>query len=312
MEHFTKSFKNKTVLVVGDLILDEYILGNITRMSPEAPQTPVIFMKSDKRVLGGAANVANNIVSLGGKAILLGNIGDDESGRRVKRLLKEAKIQDHSFVIPTRPTITKVRIFDGERQVARIDRERAEEFSTKELALFSAALRKLPKKIDMVVVSDYAKGIVSKKTMALLRKRFTGDKIIADPKPVNKDHMRELHMITPNLKEVSAMTGLEFKSHDLIREAIRTLARELHSSILVTMGREGMMFCDKNNMTIYRVASPKVRAIDVTGAGDVATASCALALAAGASFSEAAEFANRAASVSVTKFGTATVTLAEI
>jgi D-beta-D-heptose 7-phosphate kinase/D-beta-D-heptose 1-phosphate adenosyltransferase len=205
-----------------------------------------------------------------------------------------------------------VRIFDGERQVARIDRERAEEFSTKELALFSAALRKLPKKIDMVVVSDYAKGIVSKKTMALLRKRFTGDKIIADPKPVNKDHMRELHMITPNLKEVSAMTGLEFKSHDLIREAIRTLARELHSSILVTMGREGMMFCDKNNMTIYRVASPKVRAIDVTGAGDVATASCALALAAGASFSEAAEFANRAASVSVTKFGTATVTLAEI
>ena len=312
MKKFTAEFKHKTILVVGDVMLDDYIFGNITRMSPEAPTTPVILMKGESRVLGGAANVAHNIVSLGGKAILLGSIGNDENGVQFKRLLRKAGIGDSLFMSPARPTTTKTRIFDGERQVARVDDENNGALSPKEFALFEALLHRLPKSIDLVVVSDYAKGMVSQKTMQALRKKFSGEKIIADTKPVHKDLMRELCMITPNLKEVSLMAGLSLRRHEDIRNTAARLAEELQTSILATMGREGMMLCDKSDMTIYRVAPPKVRAVDVTGAGDVATAACALALASGASLAEAAEFANRAAAISVTKLGTATVTLKEI
>jgi D-beta-D-heptose 7-phosphate kinase/D-beta-D-heptose 1-phosphate adenosyltransferase len=312
MKNFTAQFKHKTILVVGDIILDEYLFGNITRMSPEAPQTPVVLMKNEKLVLGGAANVANNIVSLGGKAILLGSIGNDEHGRLLKELLKKAKIKDGSFISSERPTITKTRVFDGERQIARIDDEKDHPLSKKELALFQTALRKIPANIDMVIVSDYAKGMISKETMRMLRRKFSGDKIVADPKPIHKDLMRGLLIITPNLKETSLMAGAALRRHEDIRNTALRLADELQTSILATMGREGMMLCDKSDMTVYRVASPKVRAIDVTGAGDVATAACALALASGASLAEAAEFANRAAGISVTKIGTAVVTLKDI
>jgi D-beta-D-heptose 7-phosphate kinase/D-beta-D-heptose 1-phosphate adenosyltransferase len=312
MKNFTAQFKHKTILVVGDIILDEYLFGNITRMSPEAPQTPVVLMKNEKLVLGGAANVANNIVSLGGKAILLGSIGNDEHGRLLKKLLKKAKIKDGSFISSERPTITKTRVFDGERQIARIDDEKDHPLSKKELALFQTALRKIPANIDMVIVSDYAKGMISKETMRMLRRKFSGDKIVADPKPIHKDLMRGLLIITPNLKETSLMAGAALRRHEDIRNTALRLADELQTSILATMGREGMMLCDKSDMTVYRVASPKVRAIDVTGAGDVATAACALALASGASLAEAAEFANRAAGISVTKIGTAVVTLKDI
>jgi bifunctional ADP-heptose synthase (sugar kinase/adenylyltransferase) len=148
--------------------------------------------------------------------------------------------------------------------------------------------------------------------MHILRKKFSGDKIVADPKPVHKELMRGLLVITPNLKETALMAGAALRRHEDIRNTALRLTEELQTSILATMGREGMMLCDKNDMTIYRVTSPKVRAIDVTGAGDVATAACALALASGASLAEAAEFANRAASISVTKLGTATITLEEV
>lgn len=312
MKHFTAQFKQKTILVVGDIILDKYIFGNITRMSPEAPQTPVVFIKNEKLALGGAANVANNIVSLGGKAILLGYVGDDEHGTLSKKLLKKARIKDLLFICPERPTITKTRIFDGERQVARVDSEYDGALSKKELALFSAALRNLPRNIDMVIISDYAKGMVSKKTMDLLRKKFSGNKIVADTKPIHKDLMHDLYIITPNLKEVSLMARIPLKRHEDIRRTTAQLAKELNTSILATMGREGMMFCDKKDLTIHRIAAPKVHALDVTGAGDVATAACTLALASGTTFAEAAEFANRAASISVTKLGTATVTLKEL
>lgn len=312
MQNLTNQFKNKTILVVGDVILDTYLFGNITRMSPEAPQTPVVLMKNEKFVLGGAANVANNIVSLGGKAVILGYLGDDDHGRLVKKILKKSNVKDASFTTSERPTITKTRVFDGEQQIARVDAEQNHPLSQKELTLFRAALCKAPAKIDMVIVSDYAKGMISEETMEMLRKKFSGEKIIADPKPIHKNLMRGLLVITPNLKETSAMAGATPRRHEDIRNTALRLTEELQTSVLTTMGREGMMLCDKNDMTIYRVAPPKVRAVDVTGAGDVATAACALALASGASFAEAAEFSNRAAAISVTKLGTATITLKEI
>jgi rfaE bifunctional protein kinase chain/domain len=311
MKSFTARFKNKTILVIGDLMLDEYIFGNIFRMSPEAPTTPVILVKNRERVLGGAANVAHNIVSLGGKAMLLGCIGDDNAGLLFQKLLTEARIENRSFTSAERPTTVKNRLFDGNRQVARVDTETAKPLTRRELELFSKALHKLPRRIDFVAISDYAKGMFSKETMRLILKRFPGNRILADLKPVHKNLVHELCVITPNLEEVSLMAGIKLRRHEDIRNTAARLAKELRTSVLITMGREGMMLCDKKDLSIYRVAPPKVRAVDVTGAGDVATAATALALASGASLIDAAEFANRAAAISVTKLGTATVTFKE-
>jgi len=167
-------------------MLDEYLLGNITRMSPEAPLTPVILMKSNKWVLGGAANVANNVVSLGGKAILLGVIGDDENGHRFGRIIAKTKIKNTAFVSAVRPTTTKTRLFDGERQVARIDEEHAAPLSAKELALFTRALKKIAARVDMVVVSDYAKGMLTKETMVILKKTFRASESL----PIQSQHIK--------------------------------------------------------------------------------------------------------------------------
>jgi D-beta-D-heptose 7-phosphate kinase/D-beta-D-heptose 1-phosphate adenosyltransferase len=312
MKHFTSQFKNKTILVVGDIILDKYIFGKITRMSPEAPKTPVILAMSEGYALGGAANVAHNIVSLGGKAILLGYVGKNGNAATVKRLLSKTKIKDASFVSADHPTVTKTRIFDGARQVARTDEESTAPLSKQELATFLAAIKKVQKNIDIVVVADYAKGMVSKEAMTLLVKKFGGDKIIADPKPVHKDLMRNLLLITPNLKELSLMTGRDIKQTSDIYSATQGLAQDLHTSILATLSGKGMALYDKSDDTIFRVPPPGVKVVDVTGAGDVATAACALAIASGASLAEAALFANRAAGISVTKPGTATVTVKEI
>ena len=144
MKNFTAQFKNKTILVVGDVMLDEYVFGKITRMSPEAPTTPVILMKSEDRVLGGAANVAHNIVSLGGKAILLGCVGNDENANQFRQLLAKAGVKDSLFASPTRPTTTKTRIFDGERQVARVDDENNGGALSKRTRVFSGGPPKAP------------------------------------------------------------------------------------------------------------------------------------------------------------------------
>ncbi len=293
-------------------MLDEYIFGNITRKSPEAPKTPVLLVESKRCVLGGAANVAHNIVSLGGKAILLGCLGDDESGLTFRKLLNSAHIRNHSFMSVGRPTTVKTRLFDGERQVARIDTEKTKSLTRRELKLFSKMLQELPRAIDFIVVSDYAKGMISGETMQLVLRKFSGGQILADAKPIHKNLMRNLRVITPNLNEVSLMAGVKLRRHEDIKKTTMALARELGTSVLATMGREGMMLCDKEGFSIHRIPPPKVRAVDVTGAGDVAAAACALALASGAPLLEAAKLANRAAAISVTKLGTATVRLKEI
>jgi D-beta-D-heptose 7-phosphate kinase/D-beta-D-heptose 1-phosphate adenosyltransferase len=154
--------------------------------------------------------------------------------------------------------------------------------------------------------------MVSKEAMALLVKKFGGEKIIADPKPIHKDLMCNILLITPNLKELSLMAGRDVKQTNDIYSAAQDLAQDLHTSILATLSGKGMALYDKSDDTIFRVPPPHVKVIDVTGAGDVATAACALAVASGASLAEAALFANRAAGISVTKPGTATVTLKEI
>ncbi len=312
MRNFTADFKNKTILIVGDLILDEYVFGNSTRMSPESPTAPIVLVKNRKYMLGGAANVANNIVSFGAKAVLMGCVGDDLNGSVLKELAKPTKIDSRLITSGYRPTTIKTRVFDGERYIARVDTETTRPFNREELRSFSKELGRLPRDIDFIIISDYAKGLLSKDTMQMILQRFDGKHVLADPKPVHKSLLRGLNVITPNLKEFLTMTGGKLKNKGDITKAAVQLTKELGTSLLVTMGHEGMLLCDKNNLAIHRTAVPKFKAVDVTGAGDVATAACALALASNASPVEAAEFANRAASFSVTKFGTSTVTLREM
>ncbi len=312
MRHFSGHFKEKTVLVIGDPILDEYAFGIVERNSPEVPTAPVVLVKREQRLLGGAANVAHNIVALGGRALLLGYLGDDDAGRSMSALLAAAKIKDLSFVSKDRPTVVKQRIFNGPQQIARMDREDLSPLSKSDLRKFKVALGNAPRIVDFVIVSDYAKGMISKESMRMILDRFGGDSILADPKPVHRDLMRGLRAITPNLKEVSAMIGRPLRKHEDIREETRALSMKLSTSIITTMGHDGMMVFDEAADSFHRIPRPHVKAVDVTGAGDVATAACALALASGATLLEAARFANHAASFSVTKPGTATVTLKEL
>jgi D-beta-D-heptose 7-phosphate kinase/D-beta-D-heptose 1-phosphate adenosyltransferase len=317
MKNFTSTFKNKKILVIGDVMLDEYIFGKITRKSPEAPKTPVILIDHKSYALGGAANVASNIAALGGTALLLGPVGDDENRSILQALINKAGITDCTFTSHERPTTVKTRLFEGQRQHARVDREASHPFSKKDLKSFSDALRTLPHSIDFVVISDYAKGTFSTETMKIILDTFTGDRIIVDPKPIQKNLLKKLlknlHIITPNLKEMSLMAGAPLRRHADIRLTALSLAKELNTSVLATLGREGMILCEKGTWNIHRIPALKgVRAIDVTGAGDVATAACVMMLAAGAPLVEAARFANHVAAISVTKLGTSTVALNEI
>jgi D-glycero-beta-D-manno-heptose-7-phosphate kinase len=312
MKNFAMQFKKKTVLVIGDVMLDEYIFGKITRMSPEASRAPVVLIKNRRYAMGGAANVAHNIVSLGGTAILLGCIGNDEHGHVLRKLLSEAGIKDCSFISADRSMTVKTRIFHGARQIARVDQETTKSLTRRELSLCSKKLHRLPRHIDFVIISDYAKGMLSKKSLRLILNRFPGERIIADPKPIHKNLFRNLRLITPNLKEVSDMTRTELKRHGDISRVIQSLTKDMKTSVLATLGRHGMMLCDKQEFSIHRITAAEKRPVDVTGAGDVATAACAIALASGASPIEAAEFANVAAGISVLKLGTATVTLKEV
>lgn len=307
-------FGSKRILVVGDVMLDEYIHGRITRMSPEAPTTPVILVRNKTYALGGAANVAHNVTVLGGNAILLGVIGADGNAKILTELLKKGGIRNSTVVSSDRLTTTKTRIFEDHRQLARIDRESTNPLPRRTNAVLASNVRALKRStIDFVIVSDYAKGVLSKDLMRILTKNFGKEKIIGDIKPRHASLMRGIYAIAPNLKEAAAMSGIKVKNSRDAAAAGTVISRRLHTTVIITMGRYGMLVVPRGKSnTAYKIAPRKIRARDVTGAGDTATAALTLALASGASIREAAEFANRAASLAVAKLGTATVRPAEI
>jgi D-beta-D-heptose 7-phosphate kinase/D-beta-D-heptose 1-phosphate adenosyltransferase len=308
-----RSFAGVRVLVVGDLMLDEFVWGRVERISPEAP-VPVVQVTSETIHLGGAANVVHNLCALGGKATACGVIGADHAGRRLLAELDRIGAGAAGVIRPRGAlTIRKTRIVAHSQQVVRFDRDQPDH-SRRVSAALVRFLERRAASFDVVLVSDYGKGVVNDSvcaTLSALRRR-RGLRVIVDPKKPNFGHYHDLSLATPNQGEAADAAGIEISDARTLRAAGRALIERWQAdAILITRGEHGMSLFKRNgDVRHFPTAARDV--FDVTGAGDTVVASCALALGAGASFEEAAELANYAAGVVVGKVGTATLTADEL
>jgi len=307
-----ENFKNKKILVVGDIMLDKYVWGEVSRISPEAPVQVVNVLKETYET-GGAANVASNVSALIGKAFIAGIAGNDEAKTiLLEKLRKKGINTDGIFLDKDKPTIQKVRIIGKSQQLLRVDYEKKEhvnkEIEDKMIAFFD----KIIKQVDVVVISDYAKGVI---TPAICNKLIQMAKehnkaIIVDPKPKHKDLYANVTLITPNSAEASEMTNIE-DGGDAVLEMGSKLMKYLNSNVLVTQGEKGMSLFEKNG-GITNIPAKAKEVYSLIGAGDTVVATIALALASGANLEEASTLANIAAGIKVGKMGTASVSIDEI
>ncbi|MCU0558931.1 MAG: D-glycero-beta-D-manno-heptose-7-phosphate kinase [Desulfobacterales bacterium] len=307
-------FDRCRLLVVGDLMLDEYLWGEVERISPEAP-VPVVSVTRENYDLGGAANVAKNLAALGAKAAVAGVVGRDPQGRWLQAELARQGL-DATAVIeePGRPTTLKTRVVAGHQQVVRIDRETTRPIAADtEASLLAHAGRLLPA-ADVVLISDYGKGVVSRRIVSALAAQAaaSGKIAIADPKGIDFSKYAGLTLITPNRKEAALAAGLDIHDErDLAAACMRLLEKASVEKVLITCGPQGMVFVERGRPPL-RVPARARQVFDVSGAGDTVLAVLGLGLAAGCSFPEAVALANAAAGVAVSKLGAAAVTRAEL
>jgi D-beta-D-heptose 7-phosphate kinase/D-beta-D-heptose 1-phosphate adenosyltransferase len=312
----SQAIPSRTVLCVGDLMLDEFVYGEVSRISPEAP-APVIAVQRSETNIGGAGNVARNIASLGARCIFVGLIGEDEAGAKLKtQLSQESRIESVLVSDPSRPTTRKVRFVSEHfsTHMLRADWELAAPASADiEQKLIDAILPHLPR-ADVVLLSDYAKGVLTARVIrnVIDAARKLGKRVIVDPKSANFAIYRGATLLTPNRKEFAEATRSRADSEKSIAEAAQD-AMQLADceAILVTLSEHGMTLVPRNGEAVHVPAHP-VKVRDVSGAGDTVAAALALALAAGADWETALRMANAAAAVAVSKKGTAIVTLAEL
>ncbi len=307
-------FDSTRLLVVGDIMLDHFIWGRVERISPEAP-VPVVEVTSESVRLGGAANVANNIESLGGKGLLAGIIGRDDHGSRLMELLTDKGMDTGCVVMDgDRPTSVKTRVIAHNQQVVRFDREKKASIDDGVIdALLSRIMDRLGD-VDGVVVSDYAKGVVNKRLVESLVSSVSGtDKIIVvDPKVKHFSFYKGATLITPNTVEASKASGVDITDEDTLHKAGKTLLEDTDSSaVLITQGEHGMTLFERDGNTTH-IPTVAKEVYDVTGAGDTVVATFALALASGATLREAAVLSNYAAGMVVAEVGTAVVSQSEL
>jgi len=308
-------FGRLKALVIGDLMLDHYIWGAVSRISPEAP-VPVVEVSRETEMAGGAGNVAVNMASLGAQVFVVGLLGQDAASDRLLSKLEQAAIHTkHVVRTVERPTILKTRIIAHHQQVVRVDREIKGELSNDIRRQLWEQIERLLPHVQAIVLSDYAKGVV---TAAFIRKLIPKARrlkipILVDPKVENFRFYRQVTCITPNLQEAMQGGGVHsIKSEADIERLGRQIMRRLHvDSLLITRGEKGMTLFEKNKPT-WHVPTRAREVFDVTGAGDTVIGTLALALAAGAPIRTAAELANEAAGIVVGKLGTASVTTQEL
>ncbi|MDD5475907.1 MAG: D-glycero-beta-D-manno-heptose-7-phosphate kinase [Syntrophales bacterium] len=307
-------FPEARVLVIGDIMVDHFIWGKVSRISPEAP-VPVVRVTSESLLLGGAANVLNNIFSLDGRAYISGVTGRDEMGTWINERLSEMKVQTEGILVkPDRPTSVKTRIIAHSQQVVRFDKEDKNPVSSEDRKKIVGYLQSVGPDIGAVVISDYNKGLVSKALLDSIRKivKGAGIPLLIDPKQNGFSLYRNCDLITPNQAEASQALGRELNSRDdLVSGANRLIKSFGFRSLLITRGEEGMTLFE-NDGDIIDIPAVCKEVFDVTGAGDTVIGTFALATAAGASNREAAVLANHAAGIVVGKVGTATVTRKEL
>ena len=300
------------LLVVGDLIIDKYLWGEFTRISPEAP-VQVIDVASESEVLGGAGNVLNNLKSLGAEIGILSVIGDCEISKSLKSLLASAKVNEtHLITQSDRVSSKKTRIIASHQQVVRYDIETTENINKESELQLLKTFKLIINGYDLVILSDYGKGVLTEKvTKEIIKESANHEiKVIADPKGSNYSKYFGAYLLTPNKKEASIATGIKIQDKASLLNALKKLKSECGlSSSLITLSDEGIAFLDKN-LKIHPTVAREV--FDVTGAGDTVIASLGYAIAANLCLNEAVQFANLAAGVVVGKVGSATVTFDEI
>ncbi len=302
------------VAVVGDVILDQFLYGTVERISPEAP-VPVVEVDREVFRLGGAANVVNNLRALGARAELLGAVGRDGAAARLRRELEALGVSPEGLVeVEDRPTAVKTRVVAQHQQVVRFDRERRGRLPEGARGALAARVDRGAASWDAVVVSDYGKGVVEPELMDHLRDaaRRHGTWIAVDPVPAHAELYRGVDILTPNVKETEAMTGLPARTDPDVERAGRVLLERLDlGAVLVTRGERGMSLLTREGGCLH-IPTRARDVFDVTGAGDTAVAVLALARAAGAGLEEAACLANLAGGIVVGKLGTAVVTAEEL
>ena len=306
-----------TILCIGDLMLDDFVYGDVSRISPEAP-APVIRVSREDVIVGGAGNVARNVASLGAKCLFVGVIGDDVTGEILRSELNRNRkgIASHLVVDRSRPTTRKLRFVSQHfsTHLLRADWELAGPVDGKtEAALIRQALKLLPK-AGAVVLSDYAKGVLTPRFIRAVidRARKLGKPVIVDPKGGDFSVYRGATVITPNRKELGEATRQAVGTDAELGKAARTLARMVKSeAVLVTLSEDGMLLQAGRDAPVH-VPAYSVKVRDVSGAGDTVVATLAVMLAAKADFDSAVRAANAAAAVAVSKSGTATVSMAEL
>ena len=309
------------VLVIGDVMLDQFIWGRVGRISPEAP-VPVVEFQRESLMAGGAANVARNLTGLKVPAELVGIVGRDDAARNVKRLLQEENVGCSGVLaLANRPTSLKTRIIAHQQQVVRVDREATTDLEARSTRrLLDVIEQELPTCVA-VIVGDYGKGVVTQPLLDRVKFlcRARGIWLSLDPKPVHHLDLAGLSLITPNRKEAFELAGLHdsgqtsdpLRNEDLLRVSEALLARLQPALLLITLGDQGMLLCRRGDRP-FHIPTVAQEVFDVSGAGDTVIATFTLAIAAGASPYEAAILSNHAAGVVVGKIGTAKVSREEL
>jgi len=300
------------ILVIGDAMLDKFIVGRVTRISPEAP-VPVVGFDHEMFRIGGAANVAHNITALGGQATLVAVTGMDDGAATLTHACREAGIAPSLVSDASRPTTTKVRIVtDRNQQVARIDYEADGEIADEVERRILGEIETHARRATAIVISDYLKGCITRKVVeTAVASAAPGAPVLVDPKIPHIEYYAGTTLVTPNHHEAETASNMRIRSDEEARLAARQFrTRAQCANVLMTRGDQGMWLLSSESEGHLPSAAREVA--DVTGAGDTVIATMAVMLAAGATMSEAARLANEAAGLSVAKFGPATVSLSEL
>ncbi len=314
LKEIVSNFSKARVLVVGDLILDEFIWGEVSRISPEAP-VPVVWVNSESFMPGGAANVANNIRSLNGEVDIVGLVGRDNNGTILKQeLAKRQIVVDGVIADETRPTTVKTRVIAHHQQIVRIDREKVDGLEGPAVDNMLNYIKKRIDSIDALIIEDYGKGVISARLLqeiVPLAKKY--DKtVVVDPKEEHFSYYQGVTLITPNHHEAQQVVGIKIGDEENLKRVGEELRKKLGcEAVLITRGEDGMSLFESNGQVTH-ISTVAQDVFDVSGAGDTVAGVVTLALASGANMVEAAHISNYAAGIVVGKIGIAVVTPEEI
>ncbi|MCU0329555.1 MAG: D-glycero-beta-D-manno-heptose-7-phosphate kinase [Candidatus Kapabacteria bacterium] len=311
--HLLEYVRGAEVAVVGDVMLDRYFWGTVNRVSPEAP-VPVVDVENETFHLGGAANVAANLASLGAKPLLCGIVGDDASGRLLRQIAQDEGLTSEGIITDaTRPTTVKTRVIGNNQQIVRLDREDRSNVAADVAQRVLALLSNRPQ-LKAIILEDYNKGLLSVHciTAIIALARQAGIPVFVDPKKVNFFAFRDAYLVKPNRKEAEEALGRPLRSIRDIEDAGHDLRASLGAeNVLITLGAEGMMLVESDG-TVSTVPTVAHRVADVSGAGDTVIATIAAMVAAGAPLREAAALANVSAGVVVAEPGIVSITPAAL